>query len=55
MDRNTGLSKGYAFVTMEKYNEALNAIEQLNNYLFHGKYFQVRFKNSSNYTNEINY
>jgi len=44
MDNNTGLSKGYGFVLMNKYNQALTAIQQLNNYLFHGRYLQVRFK-----------
>jgi len=53
MDNNTGLSKGYGFVLMNKYNEALIAIQQLNNYQFHGRYLQVRFKNSPN--NQINY
>jgi RNA recognition motif-containing protein len=55
MDRNTGLSKGYAFIFMEEYTGALTAIEQLNNSLFHGRYLQVRFKNSSNNNNQINY
>jgi ELAV-like protein 1 len=50
MDQNTGLSKGYAFVFMENYSDALIAIQQLNNSLFHGRYLQVRFKN-----NQINY
>ncbi|CAF0950178.1 unnamed protein product [Adineta steineri] len=54
MDNNTGLSKGYGFIQMEKYDEALRAIEQLNNYQFHGRYLQVRFKNSSN-NNQIIY
>jgi hypothetical protein len=53
LDNNTGLSKGYGFVLMDKYDEALRAIEQLNNSQFHGRYLQVRFKNSSN--NQINY
>jgi len=53
MDNNTGLSKGYGFVLMDKYDEALRAIEQLNNSQFHGRYLQVRFKTCSN--NQINY
>jgi len=49
IDKNTGLSKGYGFVLMDNYDQALIAIQQLNNYQFHGRYLQVRFKTNSNY------
>lgn len=36
--------KGYGFVTMANYEEALFAIQQLNGYNFNGKTLQVSFK-----------
>lgn len=49
VDFSTGLSKDYAFVTMSHYDQARQAIEQLNNVVFHGRHLQVRFKNDSHY------
>ncbi|XP_054159797.1 ELAV-like protein 1-B [Oppia nitens] len=37
-------SKGFGFVTMKNYNDALNAINALNGYNFTGKPLQVSFK-----------
>ncbi len=40
----SGESKGFGFVTMKNYHEALNAINALNGYNFSGKPLQVSFK-----------
>lgn len=42
----TGAGKGYGFVTMPSYDEALLAIESLNGCTFFGKPLQVSFKSS---------
>lgn len=43
-DKMTTKSKGYGFVTMPNYNEALWAIDQLNGFQYAGKPLQVSFK-----------
>ena len=53
MDNKTGLSKGYGFVLMNKYDQAVRAISHLNHFPYNGRYLQVRFKNSRN--NQNNY
>lgn len=40
----SGISKGYGFVTMLNYEEAVLAIESLNGFLYAGKPLQVSFK-----------
>jgi len=40
----SGESKGFGFVTMKNYSEAVNAISALNGYNFSGKPLQVSFK-----------
>ncbi|XP_076304267.1 ELAV-like protein 1 isoform X2 [Tachypleus tridentatus] len=40
----TGISKGYGFVTMLNYEDAVLAIESLNGFLYAGKPLQVSFK-----------
>jgi len=40
----SGESKGFGFVTMKNYNEAMNAISALNGYNYTGKPMQVSFK-----------
>lgn len=42
-------SKGFGFVTMLNYNEAVTAIQHLNGFNFAGKPLQVSFKKSDNY------
>lgn len=42
----TGSGKGYGFVTMPNYDEAVLAIESLNGIAFFGKPLQVSFKNA---------
>lgn len=42
-------SKGFGFVTMLNYNEALNAIQNLNGFNYAGKPMQVSFKKSDSY------
>ncbi|CAF0861489.1 unnamed protein product [Didymodactylos carnosus] len=44
IDFNTGLCKGFAFVAMERYQDAQMAIQNLNRAPFHGRPLQVRFK-----------
>ncbi|CAF0861507.1 unnamed protein product [Didymodactylos carnosus] len=44
IDFNTGLCKGFAFVAMERYQDAQMAIQNLNRMPFHGRTLQVRFK-----------
>ncbi|CAF4374460.1 unnamed protein product, partial [Didymodactylos carnosus] len=44
IDFNTGLCKGFAFVAMERYQDAQMAIQSLNRAPFHGRPLQVRFK-----------
>ena len=41
---DSGESKGFGFVTMKNYNEAVNAISALNGYNYSGKPLQVSFK-----------
>lgn len=43
-DSTTGAGKGYGFVTMAKYDDAIWAIEALNGYQFAGRPLQVSFK-----------
>lgn len=43
MDKYTSLSKGYEFIFMEKYSDAVIATQQFNNCLFQSRYLQVRF------------
>lgn len=43
-DQSTGQSKGYAFVTMSNYEEAVWAVESLNGIKFGGRPLQVSFK-----------
>ncbi|XP_022657447.1 ELAV-like protein 1 [Varroa jacobsoni] len=43
-DKMTMKSKGYGFVTMQNYSEAVWAIEQLNGFHYAGKPLQVSFK-----------
>jgi len=40
----SGESKGFGFVTMKNYNEAVTAISALNGYNYSGKPLQVSFK-----------
>lgn len=47
-DFQKNMGKGYGFVTMSSYHEALNAIQQLNGYKYYGKPLQVSFKTSKN-------
>ena len=42
-------SKGFGFVTMLNYNEAVNAIQNLNGFNYAGKPMQVSFKKSDGY------
>lgn len=42
MDRTTGMSKCYGFVEMKNDTEGANAIEQLNDSKFMGKYILVK-------------
>ncbi|CAF0773584.1 unnamed protein product [Didymodactylos carnosus] len=44
IDFNTGLGKGFAFVAMERYQDAQVAIQSLDRMPYHGKQLQVRFK-----------
>jgi len=44
MDREQGLCKGYGFVTMANYTDAVTAISGLNGFLHGGKKLQVSFK-----------
>ncbi|CAF1365031.1 unnamed protein product, partial [Didymodactylos carnosus] len=44
IDFNTGLGKGFAFVAMERYQDAQLAIQSLDRMPYHGKQLQVRFK-----------
>ena len=43
-DTQKNQSKGYGFVTMMNYDEALFAIQQLNGFSYCGKTLQVSFK-----------
>ncbi|CAF1197168.1 unnamed protein product, partial [Didymodactylos carnosus] len=47
IDFNTSLCKGYAFVAMERYQDAQAAIQNLNRMPFHGRQLQVRFKTTT--------
>lgn len=44
VDKVTGNSKGFAFITMSNYGEAENAILQLHQTMLEGKVIQVSFK-----------
>lgn len=41
-DRDTGRSKGFAFVEMEDENDAIKAIKQLDGSVFHGREMVVK-------------
>lgn len=43
-DSSTGLSKGYGFISMSNYDEAIWAIENLNGFRYAGRPLQVSFK-----------
>lgn len=45
-DNEKNQGKGYAFITMPDYDEAANAIQQLNGYNYAGKPLQVSFKSA---------
>ena len=47
-DHQKQVGKGYGFVTMSSYAEAMNAIQQLNGYKYFGKPLQVSFKSNRN-------
>jgi ELAV/HuD family splicing factor len=47
-DFQKNVGKGYGFVTMSSYAEAMNAIQQLNGYKYYGKPLQVSFKSNKN-------
>jgi len=47
IDFNTGLCKGYAFVSMERFSDAQMAVQNLNRMPFHGRQLQVRFKTTT--------
>nr|QNN94691.1 ELAV2 [Malacoceros fuliginosus] len=46
-DFQKDVGKGYGFVTMSSYAEAMNAIQQLNGYKYYGKPLQVSFKSGN--------
>uniref|UniRef100_A0A7S0R145 RRM domain-containing protein n=1 Tax=Pyramimonas obovata TaxID=1411642 RepID=A0A7S0R145_9CHLO len=46
MDKNTGMSRGFAFVTMSTHAEALNAIRNLHQMRVDGRSIEVRLKNA---------
>lgn len=45
-DQSTGVGKGFGFVTMPNYPEALTAIQSLNGYCYTSKPMQVSFKSA---------
>jgi len=47
-DKTTGKGKGYGFVTMTSYDEAVWAIENLTGFHYAGKPLQVSFKSAKN-------
>lgn len=54
LDHEKNQCKGFGFVTMTNYQEALNAINCLDRYFFNGRVLQVRFKGDGNQNNAQN-
>jgi len=48
MDHEKSQCKGFGFVTMTNYQEALNAINCLHKYCYNGRFLQVSFKGDNN-------